>query len=631
MATAQGKNKDALFRFAMSEDGMKLGISRYLPPNGGEGPSVELLMRQVAAAGVRLPVDEDAARQVVDALNSTGEVKRIPLVKGIPVQEPADASLVALGDLDWPVFPGDHFARKNPPARATQGETIDGRIIKPKKNFEPKDVSITVGENVELDSLTGDFVSKVWGVARYKGGVISVDPIPHISEDAIQVTGTLYHKDFKGRAITPNHIEKELRDLGVVLDVDSEGLDKQLKRASLAGVPLPDQILVEGSHPVPGQDGWFEYLVSSREDTGIEDDSGRLDFRNRGAYPMVTPGNVIGRLHAPTAGEGGIDIYGKTVPAHAGRELRVHVGPGVETDEAKVVFKAKAEGVVSMEKNTLSVTDCLLISGDVDLSTGNVHVEKGSVKILGSVQAGAEVSAPKHVIVGGSVESASVTAGGGIEVKGGILMPDGGEIRSDGDVTVGYTTNARIIAGGNVIIANDITNTYIRADGMLIATRGKGHIQGGDIVTKRGMEVNEIGSELGVETRVAVDVENEKDEALRRERKKVKEAIVKIDGALGSDPPEVILARAPKEKRPAIVEVLKHRNALIRKRKQISEQIEQQMLAHQQELEGVQIKVKRFIHPGAVIKFGGKTLRVSRRTEASTIYWSERARGVVIE
>jgi len=631
MATAQEKNKDALFRFAMSEDGMKLGVSRYLPPNGGEGPSVELLLRQVAAAGVRLPVDENAARQVIDALNTTGEVKRIPLVKGVPVQEPADAALVALGDLEWPVFPGAHFARKNPPAHARPGETIDGRIIKPKQNFEPKDVSITMGANVELDPATGDFVSQVWGVVRYKGGVISVDPIPRISEDAVKVTGTLYHKDFKGRAITPNQIEKELRDIGVVLNVDAEGMEKLLKRASLSGAPLPDQILVAGNHPVPGEDGWFEYLVSSREDAGTEDAAGRLDFRNRGAYPMVTPGNVIGRLHAPTSGEGGIDIYGKTIPAHVGRPLHVHAGPGVETDEAKVVFKAKVEGVVSMEKNTLSVTDCLLISGDVDLSTGNVHVEKGSVKILGSVQAGAEVSAPKVVIVGGSVESATVKAGVGIEVGGGILMPDGGEVRCEGDVSAGYTTNARIFAGGNVIIANDINNTFIRADGMLIATKGKGHIMGGDIVTRGGMEVNEIGSELGVETRVAVDVENEKDEALRVERKKVKDAIAKIDGAIGSDPPEVILARAPQEKRPAIVEVFKHRNALIRKRKQISEQIEQLTLAHQRELEGVKIKVKRFIHPGAVIKFGGKALRVSRRTEASTIYWSESARGVVIE
>jgi hypothetical protein len=625
------KNKDALFRFAMSEDGMKLGVSRYFPPNGGAGPSVKLLMRQVANAGVNLPVDEQAAELIINSIRQTGEIKRIPLVRGIPVQEPCDASMVALGDLHWPVFPGDHFARKNPPTHAKAGQTIDGRTIKPKKNFEPSDMNIKLGENVEIDAITGDFVSLVWGMARYVDGIISVDPIPRISEDEITVTGTIHHKNFKGQDITPAQLEKEMRDLGVVIDIDSDKLDNTLKRAKIVGEPLYDHVIVHGAHPIPGHDGWFEYLVSSREDTGTEDEAGRLDFRNRGAYPMVTPGQIIGRLHAPTAGEGGIDIYGKTIPAHAGKELFIHQGEGTEADDDKVVYKAKVEGVVSMDKNTLSVTDCLLIKGDVDLTTGNVEVEKGSVKIMGSVQAGAVVSAPKHVIVAGSVESATITAGSNIEVNGGILMPEGGIARAEGDVTAGYTTNARIEAGRDVYISNDITNTVIHAGGTLYATEGKGHIQGGNIITAKGMEVNEIGSELGVETMVTVQVDDPDDNSLREQRAKIKASIDKINEAVGSDPAEMIIARTPDAKRPAIIEIIKHRNELIRKRKQLSEAIQKQMLAHQEELEGVQIKVKRFLYPGAVVKFGSKTFHVAKRTEASSIYWSQRARDIVFE
>lgn len=629
--TASQKNKDALFRFAMSEDGMKLGISRYFPPNGGEGPSVDLLVRQIASAGIRLPVDEEAAEQVINTLRETGEVKRIPLVRGVPMLEPADATMVALGDLDWPVFPGDRFARKTPPVHAQAGETIDGRTVKPQKHFEPDDIEIAIGENVEQDALTGDFISQVWGMARYVDGTVSVDPIPRISEDEIAVTGVVHHKDFKGKAISPTQLEKEMRDLGVVIDIDVEELDQTLKRASIAGTPLFDQVIVKGAHPVPGRDGWFEFLVSSREETGTEDDAGRLDFRNRGTYPMVTPGQVIGRLHAPTAGEGGIDIYGKTIPAHAGKELFIHMGEGVEADEEKVTYKAKTDGVVSMDRNTLSVTDCLVISGDVDLSTGNVHVERGSVKIMGSVQSGAEVSAPKNVIVMGSVESASITAGKNIDVNGGILMPQGGMIKAEGDVTAGYTANARIEAGRDVHVANDVTNSHIHAEGSFFAVEGKGHVQGGEIVASKGMEIKEIGSELGVETKVNVRVDHSGDEELRQQRKKVKDAIAKIDETIGSDPIEMIVARTPEAKRPAIIEVVKHRNKLIRRRKQLSEQINQKMLERQRELEGVKIKVRRFLYPGAVVKFGAKTFRVAKRTEASTIYWSERARDIVIE
>lgn len=633
MASKKGvaNNKDALFRFAMSEDGMKLGVSRYFPPNGGAQPSVELLIQQVARAGVRLPVDEDAAEQVVNSIFETGEAKRLTLVRGVPVLEPADASLVALGDLNWPVFPGDHFARKNPPVYSQAGETIDGRTIKPKKSFEPKDIEVKMGENVELDPITENFVSQVWGMARFRDGVVSVDPIPRISEDEIEVKGTIHHKDFKGQAISPVQLEKEMRDLGVVIDLDLDELDAKIKSASLADSALYDQVIVAGNHPVPGRDGWFEYLVSSREETGTEDDSGRLDFRNRGMYPMVTPGQIIGRLHAPTAGEGGIDVYGKTIPAHGGKELFIHLGEGVETDEAKIVYKAKVEGVVSMDRNTLSVTDCLVISGDVDISTGNVELEKGSVKVLGSVQAGSVVSAPRNIIVIGSVESAKVTAGGDIEVQGGILMPKGGMIKAEGNVAAGYTANARIEAGGDVNIANDVTNSTIQCGGRFYAIEGKGHLQGGTIVAAKGMEVNQVGSELGVETTVAIRMEHAEDDTLREERMKVKAAIEKIDGALGTEPVGKILARTPEAKRPAIIEVFKHREKLVQKRKQLSEAINQQVLARQEELEGVQITVKRLLHPGAVIKFGVNTFRVAKQTEASVISWSIPMRDIVFE
>ncbi|MBC16000.1 conserved protein of unknown function [Pseudodesulfovibrio profundus] len=621
---------DAQFRFAMSEDGMKLGVSRYFPPNGGEEPSVELLRRQVAEAGVSLPIDEDAAHQIIEAVKSKGEIKRIVLVRGIPAQEPQDASLVALGNLDYPVFPGDRFARKHEAKPAQAGQTIDGKPLEPKKDFTPKDIAITMGDNVEFDPLTETYVSQAWGMAIFQEGVLSVEPIPHISEDAIQVSGTLHHQDFKKRQITPAQVEKELRDMGVVIDIDTDLLDNLLEEARSTETPLYDQTLVEGKHPVPGHDGWFEFLVSSREETGTEDESGRLDFRDRGSYPMVNPQQIIGRLHGPTPGEGGIDIYGKTIPAHAGRPLKIHLGENVMAHEDKITFASKAKGVVSMERGTLSVTDCLLISGDVDLGTGNVKLEHGSVKILGSIQAGAVVSAPKHIIVGGSVESATVYAGGNIEIAGGVLMPEGGTIKAEGDISVGHTANARLIAGGDVHITNDITNTIIEAEGTLFATKGKGHIQGGRIMTGKGMLVNEVGSELGVATTIMINIQLEGDEELRQERAKLKQSIARVDDALGTDPPEAILARTPKEKRPAVVEVLKHRITLIKRRKQVSEQINQINLRRQEKLAGTKIKVRRVVHPGVTIKFGSTSMAVKQRLEAPTIYWSENKREIAI-
>lgn len=626
-----GNSPDAQFRFAMSEDGMKLGVSRYFPPNGGEGPSVRLLRRQIVEAGVRLPVDSDAARKVVDAIQQGGEIRRIVLVRGIEAQEPQDASIVSMGNLDFPVFPGDSFARKRPALKACDGETIDGRILKAQKHFEPKDIKIEMGDNVQYDSLTQTYISQVWGMVRFVDNVITVDPILHISEDEISVTGTLHHKDFKNRQITPAQIEKELRDLGVVIDINGYSLDAALRKATSRGKPLTDHPLAEGKRPIPGRDGWLEYLVSTRELTGTEDDTGRLDFKDRGAYPMVEQGQTVGRLHAPTAGEGGIDIYGKTIPASGGRELHIHLGENVTLLNDGVTYEAKTKGIMIMDRNVLSITECLLIPGNVDLTSGNVKVGHGSIKILGSIQAGFTVSAPKHVIVAGAVESSEVYAGGNIEISGGILMPEGGIIKAEGNVIANYATNAFIEAGGDVHIAHDTTNSKIRAEGSFYALKGKGIIQGGKIVATRGIQANEIGSELGVTTHVTIRIDHEGDEELRAERHKVKQAIQKIDDALGTDGAEAILQRTHSEKREAVAEVLKHRITLVKRRKSISEHLTRLALERQEELAGISIKARRFIYPGAVLKFGAKQITITNRTEASTIFWDSKTNDIAID
>jgi len=471
----------------------------------------------------------------------------------------------------------------------------------------------------------------VWGMARFRDDTLSVDPIPHISQDELFLRGTLHHQDFKSRAITPARIEKEMRDIGVVIDLNLDRIDTLLRKAATSKTPLLDQVLAEGAHPIPGRDGWLEYLVSTRELMGVEDESGRLDFRDRGAYPMVEPGQAIGRLHQPTAGQGGIDIYGKTIPAHAGKELHIRLGENVIVRDDGITFESKAKGIMAMEKNVLSVTDCLLVAGNVDLNTGNVKLEHGSVKILGSIQAGFEVSAPKHVIVSGSVESATVYAGKNIEISGGILMPEGGKVTAEGDVSASYVTNAIIEAGGDVHVANDTTNSTVNAGGNFYGTRGKGIIQGGIVTAGKGITCNEIGSDLGVETTVAIRIEGSDDAELRLEKNKVMKAIRKIDDALGKDTPEAILRRTPREKRAAVAEVLKHRITLVKRRKSIAAQLDDMAQKRQQELQDIHIRAKRLVHPGAVIKFGVKMLKCNTRAEATVFSWHERTRSIVTD
>ncbi len=620
---------DARFRFCMSEDAMKLGISRYRPPKeDGAPPSLELIKQQVAEAGVTLPVDEEAAQKVLDHLNGDEEITGIAIVHGIEVQEPQDASFEELGDLSFPVFPGDRFARKTPPQEARNGQAINGVVTKPKSSKKPNDLTIAAGEGCEFDPIDGSFVATVFGMPRVGENEIRVDPLLRIDKDNITVSCTLFHQDFSGNPITVSQIEKELIDLGVVIDIEVEGIDRALRKASIGSVPVQDVSVVRGRHPVNGKDGWLEYLVSTRESTGTEDESGRLDFKNRGAYPSVEENQTVARLHPPTKGQGGIDIYGKTVPANEGRSLHVHLGENIILLDDEITYQSTARGILAMDRKILSVTECLVISGHVDMNTGNVRVDTGSVKIQGNVQAGFEVRAPRHVIVGGSIESAKVVVGGNIEVSGGILMPDGGIVEAGENITTSYMNNGRVLAHGNIVFKNGITNSNIQAFGKIIAEKGKGIIQGGKALCSRGMIVNELGSDLGVKTVVGVNLSTEDDLDLINERKRLMGELNKIDKILGKGDPRDILTRTPANKREAVVKIIKHRINVAKRYRNVTEELTEKADMRRQELAGVKIQVMRTIHAGVVIKMGGQSLHVKKNMDRTQVYWNMEERKI---
>ncbi|KAB1442958.1 FapA family protein [Pseudodesulfovibrio senegalensis] len=625
---ARTSEADAKFRFCLSEDGMKLGVSRYQPPsNNGAPPSTELIKKQVAEAGVTLPVDEDAAQKVLACIESGKDFKGIALVRGIEMQEPQDASFEKKGDLNFPVFPGDCFAVKTPPVAARNGQTINGVVTKPKSTKKPKDITITVGENCEFNPSDGSYTATVFGMARVRDDKIQVDPLLRVDKDNITISCTIFHQDFSGKPISVSQIEKELLDLGVVIDMELEEMDRALRKASIGNEPVKDVLVVRGRHPVNGKDGWLEYLVSTREQTGTEDESGRLDFKDRGAYPSVDEGQTVARLHPPTKGQGGIDIFGKTVPANEGRELFIHLGENVILLEDEITFQATARGILVMERNTLSVSECLVLSGNVDMGTGNVRVDTGSVKVLGNVQAGFEVRAPKHVVVGGSIESATVVTGGNVEVSGGILMPDGGLVEG-GDVITSYMNNGRVLAHGNIVFKNEISNSNIQAFGKIIAEKGKGIIQGGTSLCSRGMTVNELGSELGVKTVVGINLSTEDDLDLIKERKHLVKELNKIDKILGKGDPRDILTRTPADKREAVVKIIKHRMNVSKRYKNVTEELTEKADMRQQELAGISIKVMRTIHAGVIIKMGGQTVQVKKTMDRTQIHWNQDERKI---
>jgi uncharacterized protein (DUF342 family) len=277
------------------------------------------------------------------------------------------------------------------------------------------------------------------------------------------------------------------------------------------------------------------------------------------------------------------------------------------------------------------VTEYLEVKGNVDYATGNIRADRGSVKIRGSVSSGFTVTAPGHIVVGEVIESATVEAGGDVSVRGGLLMPGGGVVKAGGSVTAQYAANAHIVAGADVLVSNEITNSQVLAQGRVIAAKGKGIIQGGEIVCGAGVQANELGSELAAPTSIVISVKTAENLPLIKEKKELRSRVRKIYEALGKEDPRSILEKTPEPKRKAVAEILRYRIQAEARMKAINVILEEELRQRLKALEAAQVVVMNVAYPGVSIKFGGRVLTLAEPVKRSRFRWDGRGSGIVVE
>jgi hypothetical protein len=622
---------DAFISVSISTDGLEARIREYRPPaEGGRGLNAVDIDAALRKAGVVVKSDPAYLERVARRLASGEDPSEIVLVRGRLPEEPVAATIEPIGDLDHPVVPNAPFAKRVSPQPGTAGRGVDGRELPPKNSGKLHDLELGGGSNCRLDSHKGVVISEAYGMASISDGDFWVEPLLYVSDDQMEVLADVYPVDHMGRPIEVDVFLQELNRLDIAVAAQENRLGSAVNRAQKSGNPQLGVLSAKGARPVDGKDGWLEILVEARSGKASVQDDGRVDHHDRGVYPSIEAGVDIARLHPPTMGLPGMDVFGKAIPAKRGQPFKAAAGENVEALEDGKLFRSNAAGILSRRGGVLAVTECLALSGDVDFSTGNIALERGSVKVSGAVLAGFTIQAPAHVIVGDVIESAYVTAGKDVEVRGGILMPDGGLIKAGGSVFCQFATNANIEAGKDVVIAHNISNCEIEAKGRVINSKGKGVILGGRITCAQGLDTNEIGSELGVATTIVVSVAGDENKDLFEERKQMNDQVEKINSAVGVEDPKTCLFRTPECKRMAVAELLKVRIRAQHRIKEIDEALAAREQEHLQQLARVRIVVRRVAWPGTVIKIGGRALKLKSPAKACRFYWEKETQEIVV-
>lgn len=630
---------DAAVRFGSTSDRMKVGVSRYTPARGkGKVLSVDLLRQAMADAGIVVPLDEKNAAEAVQLLLAGKDAGRIAIARGLRPRSAQDSWVELEGGLNFPVFPGMVFGRLHPAQQSAEGLDVAGNPVPPEDPRKPREL-VAAGDGSCSLARDGFLTAQVYGLVRISDTQVAVEPLVRVSADRLSATATLYARDALGAEVSPDLFMKGLARQGVCFGVLEERIEAALAQSSAENRPIKDVVVAEGLPPEHGRPGRLEHLYAELSAVGTEDESGRMDYRDRGLFPVVEQGWDIARLHTPTKGIPGRDVFDQAVPARGGAPLQIRAGKNVETLEEGALFRAKIKGAVLARKNALDVSELLDLDGDVDISSGNIQLSHGSVLVKGTVRTGFTVQAPQNVFVGGEVESARVIAGGDVIVRGGIFMAgdEAAFVRAEGSVSAAYAHNAQVHAGGDVTISLCITCSMVRAGfrvtsgGFVRITDPKGRIMGGAVVCAEGLEVFEAGSAMGrVATTLALSHESPELRALIQEKRELKAFLVRAIHVLGDGDGLAALASMPAERKAEAEELLAKRDDAERRLDQIARTLAELAQEELAQAGRARIIIRGVAHPGVVIKMGGRTLHVDRPIERSQFFWDVEKREISV-
>lgn len=518
-----------------------------------------------------------------------------------------------VGDLEFPVAPGRAFARlfpeKLPEEMQSQGigaAVPDGAFFR----YRHEDSSL---------------VAETHGLAVIEGSGLSFAPIWRLSKDATELNLDAYPHDHMGDDLNARKIAEDIAKIISHPGLDYETIEQALLQSKTQGRVLKDVLLAKGKPPRHGEDGKLRMIAGKTASSGAVRENGNIDYRERESHTSVQEGEILAELSEPGKGVPGTDIFGAEIPARDGKPVRFKAGKDVESasdENGTTVFTASVPGLLVVGKGSISITRVIEIDADVNIGTGNVHADEGSVLVKGTVTSGSFVSAKEDVIVKAVVENANISAGRDLFVSGGIIMEKDALIEAGGDVHAKFLRNATIRAGGDVVVKVDIVNSDIQAGGKVIAASERGSISGGSITCGAGLETLTIGNENAVPTAICLQPPDE-DPAVERKKRALQERLAQMDRLIGSDDTTNTLLLAPEEDRLLLQELFKLRSKLLQKIQELDAEMQSAMDDIGDRLGNLRIQARKTIHPGTTIYMANKQLTLNKAVSASKAIWDK--------
>ncbi len=262
-------------------------------------------------------------------------------------------------------------------------------------------------------------------------------------------------------------------------------------------------VVAEGIPPEPGEDARIVVVPMEKKEKipDVEEEPRRIDWRELSSSVItVKSGEPVVEKVPPTEGEPGKGVRGEFISPTPGKDIDLNtvVGKGLEIEE-NIRLIAKKTGILKQENGKFHIDEIFVVEGDLDFEVGNIKDVK-HIEIRGNVLPGFYVKVDGMVIVRGSVENATIEAGGNVYVNGIIAQEKGGYIKADGWVYAKEFLHSRVEAYGSVYTDGGFRHSDILAGENIIATNPKSRTAGGVLKARGNIYVGICGNIHGTKT-----------------------------------------------------------------------------------------------------------------------------------
>jgi hypothetical protein len=337
-------------------------------------------------------------------------------------------------------------------------------------------------------------------VRRHRDAELTVT----VSDDRMKAALTFVPAAGTGVTIEVNEVRERIQEAGIVKGIDEAVLTKALDNV-VRGKFFKDVVIARGKLPPEGQEDRVIFhirLATGRAVTLMDD--GRADFRAQDRITHVGKGVHIATVKPPPLeGLDSWDVTGKPLPPAAGAMTSLQAGRGVSVarqPDGSLKYFADVDGELVREGSLISVLEVHTVSGDVDMSSGNVNFP-GIIHVTGSVQSGFRLIAAGDIEVAETVDAAILSSEGSILVGQGVKGEGRAILRAKKDITAPFAEQAVLLAVGDVKLKGACLRCQVKCNGKLFLESEKGSLVGGEvrgqIVATARVEFKETGTLIG--------------------------------------------------------------------------------------------------------------------------------------